>query len=186
MNLSPLGALSFLVVDDNENMMRIMRSVLKGFGAGSVHEATDVPSAFAIARAHTIDIALVDVNLGFMDGFAFVRLMRTAADSPNPYLPIVMVSGYSELYRVELARDAGAHDFLVKPLVPIELYRKITDCIERPRKFVRSGDFQGPDRRRRDDPDFAGPDRRAPVEPDEAAPAEDAPSDDRLAQATAA
>ena len=158
----PLANLAFLVVDDNEHMARIVKTVLKGFGAGVVHEAPDVPTAFAICRGATVDLALVDVNLGIMDGLAFVRLMRTAADSPNPYLPILMVSAYSELYRVEAAREAGAHDFLVKPFSPAELHRKIMDCVDHPRLFIRAADFQGPDRRRRADADYAGPERRAP------------------------
>jgi two-component system, chemotaxis family, chemotaxis protein CheY len=167
--LSPLSKLTFLVVDDNEHMVRILRTVLKGFGVEQVHEAADAAAAFQVVREHPIDMALVDVNLGLMDGLAFVRLMRTAADSPNPYLPIIMVSGYSELYRVQAARDAGAHDFVVKPFAPVELHRKITDAIDRPRAFIRSADFQGPDRRRQSDPNFPGPERRVQVQPAPAA-----------------
>ncbi len=166
----PLANLAFLVVDDNEHMLKIVKTVLKGFGAGVVHEAPDVPTAFAICRGFTVDLALVDVNLGVMDGLAFVRLMRTAADSPNPYLPIVMLSAYSELYRVEAAREAGAHDFLVKPFSPAELHRKIMDCVDHPRLFIRAADFQGPDRRRRVDAAYAGPERRAPVGAEEPPP----------------
>ena len=157
---SPLAKLTFLVVDDNPNMIQIMRVVLKGFGAERVHEAASAPEAFDVVRTHTVDVAFVDQNLGAMDGLAFVRLMRTAADSPDPHMSLVMLSAYSEQHRVEAARDAGAHDFLVKPVTPIEVYRKVLDLIERPRAFVRSGDFFGPDRRRRDAEGYSGPERR--------------------------
>ena len=161
---SPLAKLSFLVVDDNPNMAQIMRVVLKGFGAERVYEAASVAEAFEAVRTHTVDVAFVDYNLGPMDGVAFVRLMRTAADSPNPHMSLLMLSAYSEQHRVESARDAGAHDFLVKPVTPIEVYRKIVDLIEHPRPFVRSGDFYGPDRRRRDAP-YVGPERRCDAQP---------------------
>ncbi len=157
---SPLAKLSFLVLDDNPNMARIMRVVLKGFGAERVYEAASVAEAFDAVRAHTVDVAFVDYNLGALDGLAFVRLMRTAADSPDPHMSLMMLSAYSELHRVESARDAGAHDFLVKPVTPIEVYRKIVDLIEHPRPFVRAGGFFGPDRRRRDGVAYAGPERR--------------------------
>ena len=162
---SPLSKLTFLVLDDNPNMTQIMRVVLKGFGVDRICEAGSVADAFEIARRQDLDMAFVDYNLGGMDGLAFLKLMRTAADSPNPHLPMVMLSAYSEQHRVESARDAGAHDFLVKPVTPIEVYRKVLDAIERPRPFIRSETFFGPDRRRREDAFYAGPERRRQVEP---------------------
>lgn len=157
----PLAKLAFLVLDDNPNMSAIMRVVLKGFGADRMFEASSAADAFQMVRRHGIDIAFVDYNLGGMDGLAFLRLMRTAQDSPNPYLPMIMLSAYSEQHRVESARDAGATDFLVKPVTPIEVYRKILTAIEHPRVFVRSATFFGPDRRRHEDAAYAGPERRA-------------------------
>lgn len=175
--MPPLAKLSFLVLDDNPNMAQIMRVVLKGFGAERMYEAASAAEAFTQARNNSIDVAFVDVNLGAMDGLAFVRLIRTAADSPDPHLPIIMLSAYSEQHRVVAARDAGAHDFLCKPVTPIEVYRKITDLIEHPRPFIRSGGFFGPCRRRRVDEPFAGPERRAPA-PDADAGAPPAEADD--------
>ena len=168
----PLAKLSFLVLDDNPNMAAIMRVVLKGFGADQIFEASSAADAFEMVRRHGIDLAFVDYNLGGLDGLAFLRLMRTAQDSPNPHLPMIMLSAYSEKHRVEAARDAGAHDFLVKPVTPIEVYRKILTLIETPRPFVRSETFFGPDRRRHDDATYAGEERRA-----DARAAEEAASD---------
>lgn len=172
---SPLSRLVFLVVDDNDHMVQIVRTILRGFGASALLSASDAPTAFALAREQDIDFIFADYNLGMMDGVAFTRLMRTAADSPRPYVPIVMISAHSELFRVEAARDAGATDFLVKPLSPLEIHRKIMDAIERPRPFVRSGDFFGPDRRRRRDPLYEGPERRVAAGPDDGEDAVEAP-----------
>lgn len=169
----PLSRLSFLVLDDNPNMAQIMRVVLKGFGVERTVEAATAAEAFQAVRAHGIDVAFIDYNLGGLDGLAFLRLIRTAADSPNPYLPMIMLSAYSEQHRVEAARDAGAHDFLVKPVTPSEVYRKILDVIEHPRPFIRTGGFFGPDRRRREDEDYGGPERRM-AQTQEAKPVADA------------
>ena len=166
--MSPLAKLTFLVLDDNPNMAQIMRVVLKGFGADQMYEATTPADAFDMVRRHGVDLAFVDIQLGRMDGLGFLRLMRTAADSPNPYLPIIMLSAYSEQHRVMSARDAGAHDFLVKPVTPLEVFRKIADAIEHPRTFLRSADFFGPDRRRRTDESYAGPERRMNAAPADA------------------
>jgi len=62
--------------------------------------------------------------------------------------------------RVVEARDAGVHEFLAKPLSAKGLYSRIRSIIERPRPFVRAGQYFGPDRRRRDNPSYMGGERR--------------------------
>jgi CheY-like chemotaxis protein len=156
---SPLGKLAFLIVDDNANMVQIVKTILKSFGVIHIYEARDVAEAFGLVRQYAIDIVVLDYNLGFMDGLDFVRMMRTASDSPNPYLPIIMLTAYTEHHRVEAARDAGVTEFCAKPVTAIEVYRKIVEVIERPRSFVRTSAYFGPDRRRHDQ-EFNGPERR--------------------------
>lgn len=156
---SPLGKLAFLVVDDNANMVQIVKTILKNFGVVHMYEAKDVAEAFSLVRQYAIDIVVLDYNLGFMDGVEFVKLMRTATDSPNPYLPIIMLTAYTEHHRVLTARDAGVTEFCAKPVTAIEVYRKIAEVIERPRSFVRTNTYFGPDRRRHD-AEFSGPERR--------------------------
>lgn len=161
---SPLAKLSFLIVDDNANMSAIVKTILKTFGAVHIWEARDVGEAFGIVRQYATDIIILDYNLGFMDGIDFVRLMRTATDSPNPYIPIIMLTAHTELSTVQAARDAGTDEFCAKPIAPMALYRKIATVIEHTRPYVRASDFFGPDRRRRQDgigPDGGGDRRRA-------------------------
>jgi len=161
-SISPLNKLAFLVVDDNANMVTILRTVLKNLGVIHIYEAKDVAEAFVLVRRYAIDIAIIDYNLGFMDGIELVKLMRTASDSPNPYLPIIMLTAHTEKYRVELARDAGITEFCAKPVTALELYRKICEVIERPRPFIRTSDYFGPDRHRHDEGfAYEGPERRA-------------------------
>ena len=158
---SPLNKLAFLVVDDNANMAHIVKTIPKSFGAVHIYEANDVAEAFTIVRQFAIDIVFLDYNLGFMDGIEFIRMIRTAQDSPNPYLPVVMVTAYTEQFRVHTARDAGVTEFCAKPVMAIEIYRKIVEVIEHPRPFIRAGAYFGPDRRRRADEDYRGEERRA-------------------------
>ncbi|OYX31835.1 MAG: hypothetical protein B7Y99_09630 [Caulobacterales bacterium 32-69-10] len=140
-------------------MVQIVKTILKNFGVVHVYEAKDVAEAFSLVRQYAIDLVFLDYNLGFMDGVEFVKLMRTATDSPNPYLPIIMLTAYTEHHRVVAARDAGVTEFCAKPVTAIEIYRKIVEVIERPRSFVRTNSYFGPDRRRHDT-DFTGPEKR--------------------------
>ena len=95
-----------------------------------------------------------------MDGLEFVRLLRTATNSPNPFVPVIMLTAHTETKRVMEARDAGITEFLAKPISAQQLGSRIRAVIEHPRPFVRAESYIGPDRRRRQDPDFEGPDRR--------------------------
>jgi len=71
-----------------------------------------------------------------------------------------MLTGHAELIAVHEALDVGVHEFLTKPVSPTKLYKTIQTLIEKPRAFVRSKEYFGPDRRRRADPNFKGPERR--------------------------
>ncbi len=83
-----------------------------------------------------------------LDGVDFVRLVRTANDTPNPYVPIIMLTGFTEMRRVTEARDAGINEFLAKPVSAKAIYQRLATIIDNPRPFVRSKTFFGPDRRR--------------------------------------
>jgi CheY-like chemotaxis protein len=111
-------------------------------------------------RSESIDFIIVDFQMDILDGCDFTRLVRTADDSPNQYIPIMMLSAYSERSKVEAARDAGVTEFLCKPVTATELYKKVSSIINAPRSFVRTGNYFGPDRRRQIKESYKGPGRR--------------------------
>jgi DNA-binding response OmpR family regulator len=71
-----------------------------------------------------------------------------------------MITGHSTAKRVQDARDAGVNEFLTKPVTGRSLVHRLTLLIDQPRAYVRSGDYFGPDRRRRAALDHKGPWRR--------------------------
>ncbi len=160
-----------LIVDDNHHMINIVKTILRGFGMKSFYEARDAAEAFDIVRDESIDIIVVDFLMDLLDGTDFVRLVRTGDDSPNPYIPIIMLTAYSERTRVESARDAGVTEFCCKPVTAVELYKKVVACIELQRPFVRAGGYFGPcRRRRRTNPNYTGAERRAAAKDADQAP----------------
>ena len=155
-----LDKVSFLLVDDNAHMLKLIVAMLSGFGAKKIYEAKDANAAFAKLRETPVDIIILDYVMEEEDGVAFMRRLRQGADTPNPYTPVIMLTAHSERGRVEAARDAGVNEFCRKPLSANELHRKIAAVIDNPRNFIKTGVFLGPDRRRREDPNFTGTDRR--------------------------
>jgi two-component system chemotaxis response regulator CheY len=170
-----LSRLKVLLVDDNSYMLTIMRTLLNGFGIKTFFESRDPADAFDMVRSDAIDIIITDYQMEILDGLDFVRLVRTADDSPNPMVPIIMLSAYSERSRVKMARDAGVTEFCCKPITARDMFAKLTSIVNAPRPFIRNKSFFGPDRRRAgpEQRTYSGPERRAgakvePTDEDEA------------------
>ena len=156
-----LEALRVIVADDNAHMRAIISVMLNSFGIKTIKDARDGSDALEALRRWPADLAIVDFQMEPIDGVSFTRLVRTSPDSPNPYLPVIMLTGHSEMHRVKDARDAGVNEFIVKPLTAKALVDRINSVIFKQRSFVRTADYFGPDRRRRDDPYHHGPWRRS-------------------------
>lgn len=149
-----------LLVEDNQPMLDLAKSLLETFGIGQVFTAKDGEEGFAIFCRENTDIVVADWMMKPMDGITLARRIRNDPASPNKFVPFILMTGFSEQRRVVEARDAGITEFLVKPFNARDLYRRIAQIIEKPRKFVRSEDFFGPDRRRKRTSEYEGPLRR--------------------------
>ena len=152
--------LKILLVDDNQHMRVLLTEILRAIGVKQIFEASDGAQALGQLRAYPIDIVMTDLAMEPMDGIGLVRLIRTSPDSPNPLVPVIMVTGHSTLKRVGDARDVGVTEFLSKPVTARGVIERLTRVVEHPRPFVRTTSYFGPDRRRRADPNYPGPHRR--------------------------
>jgi two-component system chemotaxis response regulator CheY len=149
-----------LIVEDNGHMRMLLRELLNGVGIREVSEAANGQAALAVLQKRQCDLILSDMAMAPMDGIAFTRHIRTDEASPNHFVPIIMVTGHTEIERVKEARDAGVTEFLAKPVTPHNLYARIAEIVERPRAFVRTETYFGPDRRRKILKNYGGPWRR--------------------------
>jgi len=158
--VADLARLQVLLVDDNAHMLQIVRTILRGFGCRSIFECRDPAEAFDLTRNESIDLIVVDYRMDLLDGLEFTRLIRTAKDSANPYVPIILLTAYTERSRITEARDAGVSEVCAKPVTAEQLWLKISSCVNNIRPFVRAKTYCGPDRRRRSGANYFGPDRR--------------------------
>jgi two-component system, chemotaxis family, chemotaxis protein CheY len=153
-------ATTVLVVEDNQPLQKAIRSLLFAFGIGRVDIASDGGTGFKSFCRHNPDIILTDWAMEPMDGLSLTRLVRTDPSSPNPLVPIIIMTAFGLNRRMLEARDAGANEFPVKPFRGSALRNRIANALERPRPFVRSDNFFGPDRRRQRTAIYAGLRRR--------------------------
>ena len=156
-----LSRLQFLIVDDNDFMKRLLRELLWAMNCSldNLRFASNGRDALQMLRNYPIDIVICDINMRPMNGKEFTSYVRMAPASPDPHVPIIVCTGHAEMKHICGARDAGANEILSKPITVSTVYDRIRAIVEKPRPFIRSATYYGPDRRRRNGP-FNGPDRR--------------------------
>jgi len=155
-----LYGMSVLVVDDDPLERDLITSLLQDLGVTDVRRAPDGARALEILRQFTPDFVICDILMENMDGIEFTRAVRTDRLSANPYLPIFILTGDTQIEAVRDARDAGANGFLAKPVTAEVLQDRVIAALAERREFIRSDDYTGPDRRRRDLPLGGRTDRR--------------------------
>ena len=114
-----------LIVDDSRHFLSILRAILRGFGFKDITQANDGFEALEYLRTTTFDLVLLDLEMGVLDGIDLVKMIRQSIDSPNHKVPVIMVSAYSERWRVANSKEAGANSFIVKPVSPQALRTRI-------------------------------------------------------------
>jgi len=155
-----LAKLKVLVVDDNQHMTNIVKTILRGFDVKDPFDAQNADEALELLRSQPIDLIVLDYALELIDGCQLTRMIRTGIDSSHTFAPIIMLTAYAERSKVEAARDAGVTEFCAKPVTATELYRKVCAVINTPRSFIRTPIYFGPDRRRRSNDNYGGEERR--------------------------
>ncbi len=152
--------ISVLVIDGHEQIRVMIRDVLRKFNIRDVLEANNLEKGYRLAREANPDVIFVDWTPEF-DGLGLLKKIRNESDSPNPFVPIIVMTGYSEAHHVISARDAGMNSYLMKPVSAETIYRHIVSLIENKKSFIKSGEFFGPDRRRKRKEPYQGQEKRS-------------------------
>ncbi len=152
--------LKVLVVDDNQHMRKLVVTILQAFGVIQIFEAADGNRAWAVMREANPDVVVLDWMMDGLTGIDLVQMVRTSPQTPNPFVPIIMLTGFAQAEHVRAARDAGCNEFLAKPVSVKAIMSRLVSVIEHPRPFVRTKSYFGPCRRRRGKDEYRGPERR--------------------------
>jgi signal transduction histidine kinase len=126
------SAVRVLVVDDDVAMCRQMTHALKHAGY-QVLAANDGTTALELADAQSPDVALVDLELPDVGGLTVIRELKQIHKAA---LHVIVLTGYDEEERRAGAFEAGADDFIVKPIGMTELRRRIASAIRNQQAFV--------------------------------------------------
>lgn len=130
---------SILVVDDEPQIRRVMRTTLSSHGY-TVLEAKDGIEALERMRAERPDLILLDVNLPGPSGLEICRELRTSSDAP-----IIMLTVRNSEHDKVQALDAGADDYVVKPFGIEELLARIRASLRRANPTESLAPFHSPE-----------------------------------------
>lgn len=149
-----------LVLDDNRQMLSLLAAILAAFGFRKIWKAASIAEAKELCLDHQFELIIADQRVDKTSGLDFVRWLRDPIVSPIKFVPVLMISAYSQRKKIIEAIDAGVDEFLVKPVRPVDIARRIDAVTYKRRNFVKTLNYFGPDRRRRADPHFNGPYKR--------------------------
>ncbi|TXG84078.1 MAG: response regulator [Sphingomonadales bacterium] len=165
-----LERLSVVVVDDSMFIRSLLANSLRVLGVGQISLQDHGGSAIELlqmvqkdpvrAGMMSVDLIISNWEMSPVDGTMLLRWVRRHKDSPDRFVPFLMLTAHSERSRVEELRDMGVTEVITKPFTIRTLGEKLVTTISRNRQYVHTKDYFGPDRRRQMLP-HEGPERRS-------------------------
>jgi len=116
-----------LVVEDEGLILKMLTGILQASGY-EVLTARDGAEGLSRARAEQPDLILLDVMMPKLDGFKVARLLKS--DRNYSHIPIIILTAKAGASDAELARQAGADCYLVKPVDADVLIEHVHRLIE--------------------------------------------------------
>jgi two-component system chemotaxis response regulator CheY len=143
-----LSPFKILVVEPNPLMRRVTRNILMLLGARRIVDCMNLNQASAYLKDGDFDFILSEWYLQGSYGVDLIRWLRGVSNDVR-FTPFIMMTSQTRLEHVLTARNSGITEFVAKPYSAHSLIMRIREIVERPRPFVKSSRYFGPDRRRR-------------------------------------
>ena len=106
-----IQSLCVLIVDDNQYMRKMIRNLLINCGIKDMYEAADGIAALDSIRTVGPDAVILDWEMPLLSGPELVRIVRSPGVFPMPDVPIIMLTGHCERWRVVEAVRLGVNEF---------------------------------------------------------------------------
>lgn len=147
-----------LVVDADQYSTSILGQILRGFGLSKhVMIETGEEATRRLLNGH-FDLLICDAQLPDMHAGELIKWIRRQPSIAVKYIPIVVLTGYTQHSNVVNMRDAGANIVVRKPVAPNVLFDHVAWSARTERPFIETDNYIGPDRRFKNTgpPDGAG------------------------------
>jgi CheY-like chemotaxis protein len=142
-----LKSVTALVVDRDPFSRGLVTQMLRGFCVTQILTADTGAEAKEILGQHCPDICFIEAALPDMPASELLSFIRRNANRALRFVPVIVLSGYTQLKMISSARDAGAHLVVRKPISPQVLFDRLMWVATVDRAFVEAANYAGPDRR---------------------------------------
>lgn len=146
-----LSKVHCLLADRDQFTRGLVAQMLRGFGMGSIQMADDGAQARDLLQKDRPDICFIEGALPDIEASEMIAWIRRQPP-PLRFVPIIVLSGYTQLRLISAARDSGANLVLRKPVSPQALFDRLLWVADAQRPFIETDSFLGPDRRFHDQP----------------------------------
>ena len=118
-------AITCLVVDDDKFSRTFVKTALYQIGIKNTKEAATTAEAAEILRSYKINVVLLDHQMPEQTGLELARKIKDGSIGDDKNLPIIMVTVDTKEKTVLDAKSIGIHEYLVKPISPLALKKRI-------------------------------------------------------------
>ena len=163
-----IDKIQVMVVVAGDRAANLIKAIFEQLGFPNLLIAHDADEAVGIMKEVIVDLVVSDAEIKasplFNDGgdkeevqldqpnisgVNLIRHLRHASDSPNPFVPVIMMVNQATKDSIFAARDAGTNEILLKPINAGDFCQRLISIIDSPRMFVTAESYKGPCRRRK-------------------------------------
>jgi len=134
MSQPDITALDILVIDDEPFIRKLIGRMLYELNVKHVVDAEDGADGLTKVKQsrYGFDVIICDLEMPNMNGFEFVRNLRSDKTVPNPGVPVLILTGHSDEDNVHDSVKLGIHGFLTKPVSKANLEKRILSAMTSP------------------------------------------------------
>lgn len=114
-----------LIVDDDKFSRTFTKTALYQIGIKNTKEATSTEEAVELLHSFKIDVVLLDQQMPNQNGLELAKAIKTGSLDGNKNIPIIMITVDTKEKTVLEAKELGIQEYLVKPISPLALKKRI-------------------------------------------------------------
>ncbi|MFQ5958483.1 MAG: response regulator [Alphaproteobacteria bacterium] len=141
-----LRSASVVLLEENGDIRRLVKSALLGIGFGTVHECETADKARSVTGSANPDLLVLDLDFDNAAVCSLIQDIRHARLGDNPFVVIIGLTHSPEEPVIQCALDAGTDDLVRKPVSTRLLTDRITNLIQNRKEFIATSDYVGPQR----------------------------------------
>lgn len=119
---------SILIAEDDRQIAKFIVAAFERLGF-EVFESHDGHETITVAQKHRPEVILLDILMPNLNGVEVIKILRES-DSPCKHTPILVLSALDKLYQKREALEAGANEYLCKPMFTEDIIREVLKWVD--------------------------------------------------------